>query len=115
MSTHVTADWTFTDPAAAAHLPAVRMAPALDAAGTAPAGQAFTIPMTADATAVTLEVSYDDGTTWQPATVTRTGTGTFSAAVEDPATPGYASVKVHATGGTAAVTETVVHAYRIGS
>ena len=115
LSTHVTADWTFTDPAAAAHLPAVRMAPSLDATGTAPAGQALTIPIAADATAVTLEVSTDDGTTWQPAPVAREGAGTFSATVQDPATPGYVSLRVHATCGAAAVTETVVRAYRIGS
>ena len=57
--------------------------------------------------------------TWQPATVTRTGTGAFSATIQNPttqnpATTGYASLTVHATGGAAAVTETVVHAYRIG-
>jgi subtilisin family serine protease len=113
LSTHVTADWTFTHPAAAAHLTAVRMAPALDATGTAPAGQSFTIPITADATAVTLQVSYDDGTTWQPATVTRTGTGTFRATIHHPAIPGYVSLKVHAAGGTATLTETIVHAYQI--
>jgi hypothetical protein len=115
LSTHVTAEWTFTHPAAAAHLTAVRMAPALDATGTAPAGRAFTIPISTDATAVTLQVSYNDGTTWQPATVTRTGTGTFRATIHHPTTPGYVSLKVHATGSTAAVTETVVHAYQIGS
>ena len=115
LSTHVTADWTFTDPAAAAHLPAIRMAPDLDATGTAPAGRDLTVPITADATAVTLEVSYDDGATWQPARVNRTGTGTFSAAVEHPATPGYVSLRVHATGGAAALTETIVRAYRISS
>jgi hypothetical protein len=115
LSTHVTADWTFTHPADAAHLTAVRMAPALNATGTAPAGKAFTIPITADATAVTLQVSYDDGTTWQPATVTCIGTGTFRATIHHPAAPGYVSLKVRATGGTASLTETIVHAYRIGS
>jgi len=115
LSTHVTADWTFTDPAAAGRLPAVRMAPALDATGTAPAGRDLTIPITADATAVTLEVSHDDGTTWQPAPVTRTGTGTFRATVHTPPTGGYVSLRVHATGGAAAVTATVVHAYRIAA
>jgi subtilisin family serine protease len=115
LSTHVTADWTFTDPAAAAHLPAVRMAPALDATGTAPAGRDLTIPIAADATAVTLEVSYDDGATWRPARVTRSGIGTFRATVRHPAASGYVSLRVNATGGAAAVTETVVRAYRIGS
>ncbi len=115
LSTHVTADWTFTNPAATAHLTTVRMAPALDATGTAPAGQDFTIPITANATAVTVQVSYDDGTTWQPATVARTGAGTFRATIHHLATPGYVSLKVQTTGGTATLTETIVHASRIGS
>ncbi|GAA0318480.1 S8 family serine peptidase [Actinoallomurus spadix] len=115
LSTHVTADWTFTDPAAAAHLTAIRMAPALDATGTAPAGRAFTVPIIAAATAVTMQVSYDDGATWQSATVTRTGTGAFRATIRHPAASGYVSLKVHATGGTATLTETIAHAYRIGS
>jgi hypothetical protein len=115
LSTQVTADWTFTDPAAAGRLPAVRMAPALDATGAAPAGRDLTIPITADATAVTLEVSHDDGATWQRVKVSRTGTGTFRATVPRTTVPGYVSVRVHATGGAAAVTETVVRAYRIAS
>jgi hypothetical protein len=115
LSTHVRADWTFTDPAAAAHLPAIRMAPALDATGAAPPGRAFTIPVTADATAVTVQVSYDDGVTWRHATVTRTGTGTFDARVMHPAVAGFVSLKVRATGSTATLTETITHAYRIGS
>jgi subtilisin family serine protease len=113
LSTHVTADWTFTDPDAAAHLPAVRMAPDLDAGGTAPAGRDLTMPITADAASVTLEVSSDDGSTWHPASVTRTGNCAFRATIQHPATPGYVSLRVHATGGTADVTETVVRAYRI--
>ena len=114
LSTHVTADWTFTDPAAAAHLPAIRMAPALDATGSAPAGKAFTIPITADATAVTVQVSYDNGVSWRPATVTCTGKGTFDAKLRHPAAAGFVSLKVQATGGTATLTETITHAYRIG-
>ncbi|HST84509.1 MAG TPA: S8 family serine peptidase [Kineosporiaceae bacterium] len=113
LSTHVTADWTFTDPAAAGRLPAIRMAPALDATGTAPAGRAFTIPITADATAVTVQASYDDGATWQRANVTRTGKGTFDATLTHPATTGFVALKVQATGGTASLTETITHAYRI--
>jgi subtilisin family serine protease len=114
LSTHVTADWTFTDPAAVAHLPAIRMAPALDASGTAPAGRTLTIPITADATAVTLQVSYDDGATWRAAPVTRTGTGAFRATVTHPGTAGFVSLRISATGCAAALTETVVHAYQIG-
>ncbi|MEV6691606.1 S8 family serine peptidase [Micromonospora sp. NPDC051196] len=113
LSTRVTADWTFTQPRAAARLTAIRMAPALDSTGTAPAGRSFTIPISTDATSVTVRVSHDDGTTWQPATVTRTGAGTFRATVAHPATPGYVSVQVRATGPTATLTETVVRAYRI--
>ena len=115
LSTHVTADWTFTDPAAVAHLPAIRMAPALDATGSAPAGTAFTIPITADATAVTVRASYDDGATWLPAPVTRTGPGTFRATLTHPATAGFVSLKVQATGGTATLVETIAPAYRITS
>ena len=109
LSTHVTADWTFTDRAAAAHLPAVRMAPVLDDTGAAPAGRAFTVPIAAGAGAVTVRVSYDDGATWAPAAVTRTGKGTFAARVVHPAAAGFVSLRVHA----GALTETVIHAYRI--
>jgi hypothetical protein len=115
LSTHVSADWTFTDPAVAAHLPAIRMTPVLDATGTAPAGRAFTIPITADATAVTTQVSYDDGATWRPVPVTRTAPGAFAATLAHPAAAGFVSLKVRATGGTATLAETITHAYRIGS
>jgi subtilisin family serine protease len=104
LSTHITTDWTFTDPATAAHLPAVRMTPAVNGV----------LPITVAATAVRLQISTDDGATWRPAPVTRTGTGTFQARITNPAS-GYVSLKVTATGGAAAITETVVHAYQVGS
>ncbi|WP_431727805.1 S8 family serine peptidase [Verrucosispora sp. TAA-831] len=114
LSTRVTADWTFTRPATASRLMAVRMAPGLDATGTAPAGRSFTIPISVDADSVGLRVSYDDGVTWRPAPVVRTGAGAFRGTVRHPATPGYVSVRVTARGSAATLTETVVRAYRIG-
>jgi subtilisin family serine protease len=65
-------------------------------------------------TSVTVEVSYDDGNTWHPATVTRTGTN-LGVTIPAGGTPGgYASLRATAAdeaGGT--VTETVIRAYAL--
>ncbi|MET0495375.1 MAG: S8 family serine peptidase [Actinoplanes sp.] len=112
-STRTTADWTFTDPAVLPDLYTVRLTPVLDDA--APAGGAFTIPMVTAARvkAVGLEVSYDDGATWQAAGVKHTGAGSWEGKVVHPSTGGYASLRVTASGGGSKVVQTVLRAYRI--
>ncbi|WP_460793057.1 hypothetical protein, partial [Micromonospora sonneratiae] len=100
----------------------VRYAPRLDVTNAAPAGRVFDIPVTvlhqpgAPATRVrslTVEVSYDDGTTWQKAKVRSTGRG-WVAGVKHPGQPGYVSLRakaVDSAGNT--VTQSVVRAYRL--
>jgi subtilisin family serine protease len=85
LSTRIDAAWTFASEHVTEEqyvglpLLAVRFAPALDDHNAAPAGR-FTIPVyvqrngTSEVGQVntpSVEVSYDDGTTWQPATVSR--------------------------------------------
>ena len=69
-------------------------------------------------TSVTVEVSYDSGTSWTPATVTRSGdhfTATYT--TPDPAsTDGYVSVRTTATDAAGdTVTQTLIRAYALGS
>jgi len=65
-------------------------------------------------TSVTAEVSYDDGATWAPATVTG-GNGQFDAAFTA-AAPGFVSTRVHATDAAGnTITQTVLRAYTIGA
>jgi len=81
LTTHSTVAWTFTAPtgsgttATVLPLSTARLMPVLDDTDTAPGG-AYQIPMTVQpqpgstaptTRAVTLDVSYDDGVTWQPA------------------------------------------------
>lgn len=65
-------------------------------------------------TSVSLEVSVDDGTTWQAVPVTGSGSARH-AAVTNPA-GGYVSLRVHA-GNAAGATlvETILHAYQVGA
>jgi hypothetical protein len=69
----------------------------------------------APVTALTLQISYDDGGTWQPASTARTTTGGWVATVTNPAAGGYASLRATATGDGTAVQETILHAYRIAA
>jgi hypothetical protein len=103
-------------------LSTVRLSPHLDDVNAAPAGRAFDIPLDVqrqpDAPAgrtrwVTLEVSYDDGTTWHPALVRGSGNHRV-ATVRQPSATGYASLRVRA-GDTAGdtVTQTVIRAYAL--
>nr|BFE53985.1 S8 family serine peptidase [Saccharothrix mutabilis subsp. capreolus] len=86
LSTKVTAEWTFTSESTGTDTPALlpllaaRFTPDLDNTNAAKAGRPFTIPLhvqrngTTDTGRVntpTVEVSYDDGTTWHRAPVTR--------------------------------------------
>jgi subtilisin family serine protease len=106
-STRTTVDWKFTDPAVLPNLYTVRLSP--------PDGAEFTIPMVTAArvTTVKLEVSYDDGAAWQPATVRRTGAGAYEGKVVHPDADGFVSLRVTATGGGSEVTQTIIRAYRI--
>ncbi|HYQ68888.1 S8 family serine peptidase [Actinophytocola sp.] len=82
VSTEVSAEWTFRsagtgDRVTPVGISAVRFTPRLDEKNTAPAGRAFTIPVSlqrADGTTerpcdLSVAVSYDEGRTWQPAEV----------------------------------------------
>ncbi|HEY0535260.1 MAG TPA: hypothetical protein VGD29_27050 [Actinoplanes sp.] len=121
LSTRTTIDWTVTARPGPLPLASVLFRPALDASGATPAGAAFRIPMTiqqiggALVTALTLQISYDDGGTWQPASTARTTTGGWVATVTNPAAGGYASLRATATGDGTAVQETILHAYRIAA
>jgi subtilisin family serine protease len=118
-------EWTFKSsstparsrqplPVSVAHL-----APDLDAEGRAPAGAHFELPIDVQGqagavTKLTVEVSYDQGTTWTPATVTGGGTA-WRATLQHPATADTAvSLRTHlvrADGGT--TTYTQINAYRL--
>ncbi|HEU4423709.1 MAG TPA: S8 family serine peptidase [Pilimelia sp.] len=129
LSTKVSCVWTFRSGTVAGDKPvplpvsAVRFRPALDAQNTAPAGAAFEVPFEVQrhpgsaagtVRTLTVEVSYDDGATWQDVRVTRYGQrGT--AFLEHPAGAGFVSLRANATdtaGNT--VSQTVIRAYRIG-
>ncbi|OZV82409.1 peptidase S8 [Micromonospora echinospora] len=129
LSTEVVASWTFRS----AHVPgdapvgqpamAVRFAPRLDEAGTAPAGRLWTIPVTVDrqpgapaatVTALTVDVSYDGGDSWQPTRLRKQGTG-WVATVRHPSGPGWVSLRASATGSDGSlVTQRIIQAYRLG-
>ncbi|MET8151211.1 S8 family peptidase [Actinoplanes sp. NPDC049668] len=77
-----------------------------------PVPQAGGGPSTGNVTAVTLEVSYDDGTTWQPVTL-RKGGGWWNGALRLPRQPG-GYVSVRATGTTDAgfaIKQEIIRAY----
>ncbi|WP_221762707.1 S8 family serine peptidase [Nonomuraea sp. WAC 01424] len=116
ISTRTALTWTFRSAGGrdgALPLPVVAFSPALDPAGTAPAGRAFAVPVAVRGPAGTVrkpsvDVSYDDGRTWQPAPVTG-----GAARLRHPAAPGFVSLRARATGGGGTVEQTVSRAYRI--
>ncbi|MEV1285734.1 S8 family serine peptidase [Micromonospora sp. NPDC049679] len=128
LATEVSGAWMFpsahVDGEAPAKLPvmAVRFAPGLDVRNAAPAGRAFDIPVTvqrqpgappAGVRKLTVEVSYDDGKTWQVAKVRAVRHG-WVATVQHPGGGGYASLRASAVdraGNT--VTQRVIRAYRL--
>ncbi|MGK5742669.1 S8 family serine peptidase [Micromonospora sp. URMC 103] len=128
LSTEVGVAWTFRS----RHVPgddfarlpamAVRFAPPLDAANTAPAGRSFTIPVrvqrqpgapSARVAALTVEVSYDGGATWQRAWVRPARDG-WAATVRHPTGAGHVSLRATArdTAGNT-VRQHVIQAYRL--
>jgi len=123
LSTRTDATWTFrsahVDDWAALALWAVRYTPKLGEQNTAPAGCAFTIPMTVSAQPgaqtgrlreVTVEVSYDDGATWTRAKMTG-----GAAVVQHPKGSGFVSLRAvaHDTAGNS-LEQTIIRAYRYG-
>ncbi|MEV4542914.1 S8 family serine peptidase [Micromonospora echinaurantiaca] len=128
LSTEVATAWTFRSRHVAgedyARLPAmaIRFAPRLDAGNAAPAGRQFVIPVEVRrqpgapggrVAALTVEVSYDGGATWQRARVRPAGDG-WTAGVRHPAGAGHVSLRATArdTAGNT-VTTRIVQAYRL--
>ncbi|MER7472214.1 S8 family serine peptidase, partial [Micromonospora sp. NPDC000018] len=128
LATEVAATWTFRsrhvaeDEPAALPASAIRFAPRLDQDHAAPAGRTFAIPVqvqrqpgapSARVAALTVDVSYDGGKTWQPARVRPGGDG-WTATVRHPAGTGHVSLRATArdTAGNT-VTQRVIQAYRL--
>jgi subtilisin family serine protease len=127
LATSVRTDWTFRSGHVSgtdyAKLPvmAVRFTPKLEGNG-APAGRLFQIPVTVQeqygapptrVRPISVDVSYDDGKTWQAAPL-RPGIEGWVATVAHPASGGYVSLRakaVDSAGNT--VEQTVIHAYRL--
>ncbi|WP_173078486.1 S8 family serine peptidase [Phytohabitans rumicis] len=128
LTTKVSGVWTFRSAHVGgerfAKLPVsvVRFAPRLDVNNAAPAGKAYEIPVTVQrqpgapggrVKTLTVEVSYDDGKTWQKASLRKTKDG-WVAKVKHPRGGGFVSLRAAARdtlGNT--VTQTVIHAYRL--
>jgi hypothetical protein len=127
LSTAVSAAWTFrsgTAPAGGTALPllAVRAAPPVDDHNAVPGGTVrFPVSVSrqdgpATVTALRMEISYDDGRTWQPVRLDRLhgAVNTWTATVHQPA-DGYASLRVSAADSAGNTTAgTITRAYRIG-
>lgn len=129
LSTRVDAEWTFrsshTKGGTPTPVPAltVRLAPNLDNHNAAPAGKKFRIPVYVQrngspegagrTNTPTVEISYDDGRTWQPARLTRDG-GQWQAEVNHPKNAQFASLRWTVSdreGNTAKAT--IIHAYAL--
>ncbi len=108
MTTRYDAEWTFSSqrgeqPLDATFLPllGIRFAPELDLRNSAPAGRAFTIPVSVQrngsttpgtVTTPVVEVSYDDGATWRAARVDR-DRAQWTATVHHPAGAAFVSLR----------------------
>jgi subtilisin family serine protease len=129
LSTRVDATYTFrsarSDLDDAIPLPAlgIRLAPRLDTENRAPGGRTFTFPVHVGRQpgaapygrlkTFTVDVSYDDGRTWQPAHLTGDGDHR-TVTVEHPAGPGYVSLRAKATDTAGnGIEETIIHAYAL--
>jgi hypothetical protein len=126
-STQVSGVWTFrsahVDGTTPKMLPmsAVRFLPSLDLDNTAPAGKVFDVKVdverqfgapAASVSKLTVEVSYDGGTTWKKVSVSATSDGGI-AKLNHPKRPGFVSLRGSVTesdGSTAQVT--IFNAYR---
>jgi subtilisin family serine protease len=128
LSTRLAGAWTFTSEHVGGETPqrlalsSVRISPKLNQHNAAPAGRRFAVPLRVEhqagsaarrATAVTADVSYDDGHTWCAARVRGAGDHRV-ALLRHPAGPGFVSLRVHVTDAAGnTVTQTVVRAYAI--
>ncbi|OLF06044.1 hypothetical protein BLA60_33945 [Actinophytocola xinjiangensis] len=126
LSTQVDAEWTFTSSHVEPWEPigalVTRFAPDLDQANTAPAGRKFRIPVHVQRNGVespgrvdtpSVEVSYDDGTTWRPATVRRSGSG-WTAEVTHPRDAEFVSLRSSVADRDGnSVKQTIIHAYAL--
>ncbi|GAA4623578.1 S8 family serine peptidase [Actinoallomurus vinaceus] len=126
-STAVTTAWTFRSGHTANRRPlplqAVRFpVPGLDDANQAAAGATVRLPVrvvrnpgapSAPVAELTVQISTDDGRTWQNVPVARSGGG-WVATVTNPATAGYVSLRATATDSAGdSVEQTIVRAYSI--
>jgi hypothetical protein len=120
------AEWTFSSAAPAGAPTALPLLfvgfdPAVDLRGRAPGGRAFTFPVnvgrqvgsgTPTVRSLAVQVSYDDGASWRPAGVSRSGTK-WTVGVTHPAS-GFVSLRAQVAdtdGNTAAIT--VIRAYAL--
>jgi hypothetical protein len=124
VASSVAVTWTFPSAhtTAAENLPVsvIRFTPPLDAGNTAPSGwPLFAVPFTVDhqgtagvSTSASVQVSYDDGTTWSAAPVIRKGDRGV-VLLRHPTGHGYVSLQGSAADAQGnAVTQTVIRAYR---
>jgi subtilisin family serine protease len=126
LSTQLSAEWTFMSEFSAEGyalpLLAVRYAPNLDDHNAAPAGKRFTFPVyvqrngsadIAGVNAPTVEVSYDDGATWRPATV-KPDRGQWKATVNHPAGAEFVSLRSSVSDSAgSAQQQTIIRAYAL--
>ncbi|MBP2330504.1 subtilisin family serine protease [Kibdelosporangium banguiense] len=125
LSTSISGDWRFrsssADEGKALPLLNVRYDPAVDLRNRAPGGKAFSFPVSVErqggtpcVAKFTVDVSYDDGATWQPAHVWHIG-NSWNVGVKHPAS-GFASLRANVTDTDGnSVQQTVIRAYQIGS
>jgi subtilisin family serine protease len=129
LSSTLNATWTFRSGHVAGEEPeslpllAVRFAPRLDLENRAAAGSKLHIPVSVERqfgssasriTDLTVDVSFDDGQTWQPVRLTERGRN-WMAVVRHPAAAGFVSLRA-AVGDRDGnrVDETIIRAYRLG-
>ncbi|MEJ3742588.1 S8 family serine peptidase [Actinomycetes bacterium KLBMP 9797] len=128
-ATRTSVAWTFQSqstpdwPPTRLPLMVTRFQPNLDDRNRAPSGTAYSFPVVIDrqpgVTAPALQslavsVSYDDGATWQPATVSGSGDAR-TVTVTHPAGDGFVSLRSQAQdAGGNTVDQTVIRAYRLG-
>jgi hypothetical protein len=124
LSTKVSASWGFSsahvDDVVPVPMSAVRFSPNLDSRNTAPAGRTFLVPVTVQSSVpairnrtLTVEVSYDDGASWQRVTLLPSASGKL-AVLHHPRGPGYVSLRASAADAAGnTVDQTIIRAYRI--
>lgn len=119
VSTRIAAAWTFrSERAGEAPIPllAVRFRPDVDRRNEAPAGSTMSVPVTIDSAGPvgrigtpTIDVSFDDGATWQPVPVQRRGDGAYRAIVRHPRTAPHVSLRATASDDRGNTVEQTIH------